>query len=227
MNRISILLAAMLILALSGVALAQDEDEEAGDILEITLSGGLGMPMSGLSDWQTGADMPDPEVIDRAPKSGPDFGIDIGYFVTSKLIAGISFYYTEFGIDTDQDAGHNHRLFSPAIYGKYYFEGESDLVPYVSAKIGLENAKFSTWVSNPAGSRFREISYDPTLFFGAGLGLFYYTADYSGVFIEADYRMASTESTTGEYLGNDYTFGENIAVLQINLGVRLLIGSDD
>ncbi|MBU8934456.1 MAG: outer membrane beta-barrel protein [candidate division Zixibacteria bacterium] len=227
MNRISILVTVLLVLTLSCVALAQ-EDEETGDILEITLSGGMAIPMSGLADWQTGFDLEDqPEIVDRAPNNGWDIGIDVGYFINPKLIVGLNFTYTAFGIDTDVDLDHRHRLFSPALYGKYYFEGETNLVPYVKASVGLENAKFSTFVENPGGRRFREISYDPTLFYAAALGLFYYTADYSGVFIEADYKMASAESTESVYLDDTYLFGENIAVLQINFGVRLLVGSGD
>ncbi|RKX29384.1 MAG: hypothetical protein DRP47_01955 [Candidatus Zixiibacteriota bacterium] len=227
MNRTSVLLAVFLILALSCVALAQEE-EEPGDVLEIVLRGGVGLPMGGITDWQTGADLSGPEnIVDRAPKTGWDIGLDIGYFLNPKLIVGFNFTYTEFSIDADLVEDHHHRLFTPSIYGKYYFEGETNLVPYIKANVGLENAKFSSFVENPDGRNYRELSYDPALTFGLGVGIFYYTADYSGVFIEANYRTAMTEDAECEYFDKSYTFGENIGVLQIDLGIRLLVGSGD
>lgn len=225
MNRTSILLTALLILILSSVAVAQEEDETS-DVLEVCLQGGWGLPMGGLSDWQTGLTDPD-KVVDRAPKTGWDLGIDIGYFLTPKINIGVNFTYTEFAIDVEDNGGHHHRLFNPGLYGKYYFEGETDLVPYLKATVGLQNAKFSTFVENPSGRRFRELSYDPVLSYGVGVGLLYYTADYSGIFIEANYFAASSASTEATYQGATYTFGESIGGLQVNFGVRLLVGSGD
>ncbi|MEA2030001.1 MAG: hypothetical protein U9N55_00165 [candidate division Zixibacteria bacterium] len=227
MNKISILFTVLLVFALSSVAIAQDELEEY-DVLEIGLYGGIGQPMGGISDWKTGGDLGEQgEIVDRAPKSGKDIGVYVGYFVTPKFITGFNFSYTEFSIDADLAGDHRHRLFTPSIYGKYCFEGETNWLPYVKAHIGLENAKFSTFVENRDGRRFRELSYDPTLAYGIGAGIFYYTTFYSGLYLEADYHTAGTKDTKSEYLDDSYTFGENTGVMQINFGIRLIVGSGE
>ena len=183
----------------------------------------------GLPLQQADAD----KLYDRGAKTGWDIAIDLGYYVTPRLTAGVNFRYTEFGIDSDLDGSQAHRLFNPNLYAKYAFEGESYFVPFVKCWVGMENAKFSTAVLNrsaiPGQQRiFRELSYHPAVAIGASLGLFYYTADYSGLFLEAGYHYAMTDDAVGTYLGaDDYVFGENAGVFTLNAGVKMIIGSGD
>ena len=224
MKIVSILTMIFLLLVTSAAVMAQDD--EGRDILEITVFGGLGIPTGGLTDWQTGGELGLPE--DRAAQTGVTTGLEIGYFLTPKLIVGLNFVYTQFSIDESLESpGHHHRLFNPNVYGKYYFEGESNLVPYIKGHMGMENPKFSSKVYNPAGNRYRELSYDPALAMGIGAGLFYYTADYSGIFIEANYNYAMTDNVSATYLGRTYDFNENVTTFTIYFGVRLLVGSGE
>ncbi len=230
MKKTSVLTAVFLFLFCNCLIVAQDDfdEDEEKYILELALYGGLGIPSGGITDWQTGDFDTNPDIKDRAPENGWDIGLDLGYFVTQKLVFGINFNYNQFKIDTDEESSHNHRLFSPAIYGKYLFEGETNLVPYVKAKIGMDWAKFSTFVENDEGGRrFREISYDPGLAYEIGLGIFYYTADYSGLYLEASYHTNMIDDKVATYREMDYLMGENIGVIQLNIGVRLLVSSDN
>lgn len=219
------------VLLLGSLNVSAQEEVVTKDVLEVTLYGGLGIPTGGISDWTTGPiDVLD-QVYERPAESGWDIGIDIGYYITPKLTAGINFQYTQFGIDApDSLAGnHSHRLFNPNLYARYSFEGESFFVPYIKAHVGLENPKFSTLVydENSADVKFRELSYDPALAYGLGVGLFYYTADYSGIYLEAGYHSAMTEDAEGTYQGQTYVFGENTGVFSLNFGVKLIVGSGD
>ena len=225
MKKSSILIAASVLLLLNLSAVAQDEYEEGKDVLEVSIYGGVGLPSSGLSDWMTGNELGVPE--DRAPKTGWDFGLDIGYYVTPKFNLGINFLYTQMGIDIDGDSDHSHKFYNPNIYAKYSFEGESDFVPYIKVHFGLDNPKFSTLVfdNNSSSRKYRELSYDPAVAFGGSVGLFKYTSDFSGLFLEAGYHMALTEDTEGTYQDDTYTFNEQTGIIRINAGVRLIIGS--
>lgn len=233
MKKTSVLTAVFLFLFCNCIIVAQDDfdEDEEKYVLEFALFGGLALPSGGITDWQTGQFEVNPDITDRAPENGWDFGFDFGYFVTQKLVLGINFDYYQFKIDADEESNHNHRLFSPAIYGKYLFEGETNLVPYVKAKIGMDWAKFSTLVENDEDPdefrRFREISYDPGLAFGIGLGIFYYTADYSGLFLEANYNTNMIDDKVATYDGVDYMMRENIGVIQLNIGIRLMTSSDN
>lgn len=226
------------VLLLGSLNASAQEELVARDVLEISLYGGLAIPSGGITDFTTGQGMPLQDagadtLFERGAETGWNIGVDIGFYFTPRLIGGFMFRYTEFGIDSDLAGDHVHRLYNPSIYAKYSFEGESYWVPYIKGWFGLENPKFSTAVLNrgadPGEQRiFRELSYDPALAFGAALGLFYYTAEYSGVFVQAGYHHALTEDVKGTYVGqDDYIFGENTGVLSINAGVKLIIGSGD
>jgi outer membrane protein W len=218
MKKMTMLLMAVILILFNQLAMAQDEDEER-DILEVNFYGGIAIPYSNMSDWNDSL----------GAKTGWDIGIDIGYFVAPTFVVGFDFVYTQFGIDGWSDTtDHRHRLYSPSIYAKYYFDLESDFEPYVKGQVGVENAKFFTTVDHPtAGGRFRELSYDPVLSAGFGVGLFYYTADYSGLFIEANYRWGNTQDVTATYLKQDYIFGESTELIDLRVGVRLLVGSGE
>ncbi len=219
------------VLLLGSLNVCAQEEVVTKDILEISLYGGLGVPTGGISDWTTGPLPVLDKTYERAAKTGWDIGIDLGYYVTTKLTAGLNFQYSQFGVDAPESeaGGHAHRLFNPNLYARYSFEGESFFVPYNKAHVGLENPKFSTLVfdENSDDVKFRELSYDPSLAYGLGVGLFYYTADYSGIYLEAGYHTAMTEDAEGTYQGNTYVFGENTSVFTLNFGVKLIVGSGD
>lgn len=220
MKKNSALMAVLVLFSVNFTVLAQEEDEER-DIIEVSFFGGVGVPGGGLSDWTTSNE-------ERGAETGWDIGIDAGYFLSPTLVAGLNFVYTEFSIDaSSEQPNHNHRLYNPNLYIKYLFEGESNWIPYVKGHVGVENVKFSTFVENVAGNRYREISYDPSFGFGVGAGLFYYTADYSGLFLEASYHHAFSKDTKATYLDTEYELGENVGVFDVHAGVRILIGTGE
>ncbi len=213
MKRWSLLLTVILLFGINMVAMAQEDEER--DLLEICVYGGLGSPGGGLSNWHDslGATM------------GWSLGADFGYFFKSNLVIGFNFVYTQFGIDgPDLVEGAHHRLYNPNLFAKYYFVGESNFEPYVKAHVGIENAKFTTLMQD---TRYQAISYDPVFAAGIGAGLFYYSADYSGVFLEVNYHYAATSDTKREYKDETLTFDETLGVLDVHAGVRLMIGSGE
>lgn len=207
----------MLLVVFNLTAVAQDDDEVEKDKAEFTFFGGFGFPSGDLTDW--GGDS-------LKPANGNNIGIEGGFYFTSNITAGFNFTYTSFGIDTDYELTKDltHRLYSPSLYLKYYFPLEGDFVPYVKGTFGLDFAKFTTWVDDVGEGKFRQMSYDPALAYGIGVGAFYYTADYSGFFVEANYRLSQTEKS--EYK-EDIEFGVNAATMEIHAGFRILIGSDE
>ena len=207
------------LLFISGTALAQDEDFFVKDILELTFYGGAGIPSGSLSDFSD----------TLGAETGLNYGLDLGYFATNNLVIGFNFSYTQFSIkDSDGTGNLNHKLYSPNLYLKYYFTGESDFVPYLKTSAGLEFAKFTTFVDNSAGRRFREISYDPVFAYGAGAGIFYFVSDFSGLFLEANYRAAvSAADTEATYQDDIYKFGSDLGRIDIHAGVRILIAPSE
>jgi len=225
---------AALLLTLTVNVNAQDEGEEelVKDNLEVALYAGGSFPMGGISDWSHTI----PErggTAELGTKSGIDFGFDVGYFWTLNLVTGFNLTYHHYSIDSDVDevAELHHRIFSVSFYGKYYFFGESDFVPYIKAHAGVDVPKYTTLeydsnVGENGGLEYRELTYDPAFAFGAGAGLFYYTFDYGGFFVEANYHTALSENSGGNYQGFDYEFGENIALLDVHLGVKVFFGGE-
>ncbi len=210
----SILLTLTLVFAINTVAFAQDEEEER-DLLEVCLYGGLGSPMGGLGDWHDSL----------GAKMGWSLGMDFGYFMKPNVVVGFNFQYTQFGIDGPAEVeGASHRLYNPNLYAKYYFQGESDLEPYIKAHVGIENPKFYTSLID---TKYRSVSYDASFAAGFGVGLFYYRSDYSGLFIEANYHYAATSDAQRVYSEETLNFVENVAVFDIHAGVRVLVGSGE
>ena len=209
----------MAVLILYIITLPLHAQEEERDVVEVGFFGGLGIPSGGLSDWKT-------HHRARGAKTGWDIGLEAGYFLTPRMVIGVNFIYTQFSIDAAGDqTNHNHRLYNPNVYVKYLFEGESNWIPYLKGHVGVENPKFSTFVTTSSANKYRELAYDPALAFGLGAGLFYYTADYSGVFLEINYHHAFTSDTEGRYDTKPYKFEEDVGVIDIHAGVRILIGS--
>lgn len=208
----------MLLVLCNLSAVAQEDDAVDKDRAEFTFFGGFGLPTGDLSDW--GADS-------LNPGSGNNIGLEGGFFFTPSIAAGFNFTYTSLSIDSDNQytTDLTHRIYSPSLYFKYYFPTESDFVPYFKGTVGLDFLRFTTSVDNVDGKRYKMLSYDPALAYGIGLGAFYYTADYSGFFIEANYRISLTDDV--EYSSNIPKFGVNSATIDIHAGFRVLIGSDE
>lgn len=216
MKWIATVMALALVVMLSQPAAAQD-DYEFVDILEVNFYGGIGIPVGGIADFQDSL----------GASIGASVGLDIGYFLKSNIVLGFSFMYTRMGHDDIavlEDEGLYHRLYNPNIYLKYYFQGESNLEPYLKAHVGLEHPKFTTFAKHQEGDRFRELSYGAAFAFGFGAGLFYFTSDWGGVFIEGNYHYAFTEDNTKEFGLEEITFGENLSTIDLHAGLRILFG---
>lgn len=213
----NLILIVISLLLISGTALAQDEDYFVKDVLEVNFYGGAGIPSGNLSDFSD----------TLGAETGINYGLDIGYFLTNDLVFGFNFSFTQFSIkDSDGTGDLNHKLYSPNLYLKYYFTGESDFIPYLKGSAGLEFAKFTTFVTSPG--RYREISYDPVLAYGAGAGIFMFVSDFSGLFFEANYRGAvSAADTEANFQDNIYKFGSDLGRIDIHAGVRVLIAPNE
>jgi hypothetical protein len=231
MKMFSWLLAAFLLLTLSTGAMAQDdEDEYVKDFAEAAIYGGLALPMGGISDWT--ATNPLTGVEDLGTKTGLSFGLDVGHFLTYNMVVGLNFTYTRFGIDSDSAAVAtlHHILYSPAAYFKYYFVGESNWMPYIKFHAGIDVPQFTTRIGGvdvvSGEGRYRELSYSPAFAFGFGGGLFYYTHDYGGLYLEANYHMGLAKDSDKSYATSSFVFGENIGVLDLHAGIKVFFGSD-
>ena len=227
MKKLLILVTIFLMVFANSMIFAQDEEDVEKDNLELTFITGLNIPSG---DIKTFGDS-------LGAKSRFAFGIDIGRFMTPEIVVGFNFTYTEFSIDNKESdsraEGLKHRLYQPNFYLKYYFPIESNWSPYVKLHGGMDFAKFTTFVENVQGNRYRSLSYDPVFGFGFGAGLFYYTSDYSGLYLEANYHMASTSETEGNYEGKTYIFGDSgdgvgidLKQTEIRLGIRVLFGDE-
>lgn len=215
MRKLSLLVAMVVVLGLGVGASAQDD--VVWDVAEVCFFGGLGIPAGGIGDFHDSL----------GATTGWSVGIDIGYFLRYNTVIGFNFKYTQMGIDAEGDVGEkHHRLYNPNLYLKYYFYGESNFEPYLKGYVGVENAKFFTDRSKPT-RKFAAVSYDPALALGFGGGVFYYTSDFSGLYLEANYHWANTKDVTRDYEAETLVFGNNLGVLDIHGGIRILIGSGD
>jgi outer membrane protein W len=218
MKRSLVNLALVILLLLSVTAVAQEYEDEERDFLEFSFYGGLGIPSGGISNWQDSL----------GAKTGWQLGMDAGYFLTSNLVLGLNFTYMQFAVDNTNEASLlHHRLFNPAIYLKYYFFGESNFVPYLKGHAGVDNPKFATLLTELPQPAYRELSYDPGFAFGFGAGAFYYTSDYSGLFLEVDYHMGLTDTAEKDYGGTVNVFGENIGLINIRGGLSVYFSAGD
>jgi outer membrane protein W len=210
------LITGLLLLTFCSTGFSQDEEEK--DFLEASLFAGLVAPTGGISNWSDSL----------GAKSGFSAGFDIGYFLTPSIVLGLTFSYAQMPIDAVDEASQlHHRFYNPAVYGKYYFFSESHFAPYFKAQAGVDNAKFTTSVydQNGAQPKYREMSYDPAFAIGGGAGLFYYTSDVSGFYVEANVHHAFSESAKGTYQNNSYEFGESSTFFDLHAGLSLFFGS--
>lgn len=204
-----------LVLLTSAITSAQDQEGYVKDLMEVNFFGGGGVPSGEIKDFSDTV----------GAKTGYNLGLDAGFFITQSWVAGLNFTYTEFKIDDGANApGLHHKLYSPNLYLKYYFTGQSDFVPYLKAQGGLAMPKFTTLVGNVGGKRYREMSYDPVFAYGAGAGLFVFTTDFSGIFAEVNYLRAASIDSKATYQGTDYTFNSDLDLIDIHAGIRILIG---
>ena len=213
MKRLRIFAVVTSVVLLASSVLSQDDGYDwEKDYLEVAVYGAAGNPMSGITEFGP----------DLNAQTGWSLGLDVGYFATYTLTIGLSFQYVQFGVDSDFDGQltQHHNLYSPALFAKYSFLGESNFEPYLAARVGLDFPKFST----DLGDRWRELSYDPSLSLGASAGLFYFTSDVSGIYLEAGYHRGFTDGAIGKHDDIEYTFGENVEMIDVRLGVRILIG---
>ncbi len=184
------------------------------DLMEVNFFGGGGFPSGDIKNFG----------VSLGAGAGRSFGLEAGFFATNNLVAGLNFSFTKFQIEDKAKAqGLHHKLYSPNLYLKYYFSGQSDFVPYIKAHGGLEFAKFATLIDNTTPKKYREISYDPALAYGVGAGLFYFTTDFSGIFAEINFHHANSDGSRTTYQRPELTFNSNINVIDVHAGVRILI----
>lgn len=220
MRRQPLALVLVLFLIFNATVQAQGDDE-GRDFLEIALSAGFSIPNGDLKNWTDSL----------GAKSGIETGIDIGAFVSSNMVLGFNFTYSQYSIDTDGPAKDlNHRFFNPSIYLKYYLFGDGNLSPFFKVHAGIDNPKFATFVqdqnANPPG-KFRELSYGMVFAFGGSAGLFYYTSDYSGLHLEAGYHIGQSSNVAGDFQNVDYNFNAKTGILSVKAGVTVFFGTSE
>lgn len=206
------------LLALTFGSLCSAQEEQEKDFLEASIFGGLAVPIGGIADWSDSL----------GAKSGMTLGFDIGYFLTPSTVLGLTFSYSQFPLDaTDEASNLHHRLYNPAIYAKYYFFSESHFAPYFRVQAGVDNPKFVTSVYDRSSipPKYREMSYDPAFAIGGGAGLFYYTSDVSGFFVEAGVHHAFSKDAKGTYQDGVYRFAEASSLFDLRAGLAVFFGS--
>ncbi len=229
MKKVSTLLALVLLLAMSVNVCAQDEEEEyfEKDFLEVALFMGGTLPVGGIADWSPSSPRGD---IDLGAKLGFNAGFEVGYFLTADLVLGGNFTYHQMAIDSDVEevSSSKHRIYSPKLYMKYYFFSESNFVPYLKVLAGIDIIKFTTPVIADAVTdaiKYRELSYDPVFSAGIGAGLFYYTNDYGGLYLEANVHNGFSSNLENDYPNGPYEFGESTTIIDVHAGIKVFFGS--
>lgn len=155
----------------------------------------------------------------------PGVGLDLGagYFFTNTLIAGLYFSARNMGVE---DFGFHHRMFEAGLYGKYQFMDatEKSWTPYLRITVGLNFSKLATRVKDGDRYVYRELSYDPALGTGAGLGLYLKLNNRGGIYAEGAYHIDMMDGVGGEFKGVDYNWGDNNQYVVIGAGVVFNIG---
>jgi hypothetical protein len=210
MKKLVIVGLALALMTLPIMASADDSAEK--DLLEVGFGAGLGIPAGGVTSWNDSL----------GAKSGFGLGFEVGYFLSPNVTLGFSMKYDQLGRKaTAVDPKQHHRIYNPALYLKYHFFGNGNLTPYVSANVGLMFPKFSALVQDQGVTKYRELGYRPGLAVGVGAGAFYYTTDWSGIFIGADFTQGFTKKVSKMYGNDKYTFGENTTLLGIRAGIQV------
>jgi len=219
MNLRGLLISAILLLALSISAFAQDEDDDdyKWRNFELNIVGGLSLPSGSTSDWYDSL----------GAQTGFNVGISSAYFLTNKLGIGAYFTYSRFGVDdATVENDLSHQLYDAGLYFKYAFTGESSFEPYVRLNAGVLFPKLATWVGDDK-NQLRELSYDPALSLGLYLGILYYTSDYGGVYLEAGYHNDITDGIKGEYASEEMNFNDNTNYIEVRAGISVYFGPEE
>ena len=217
MRKLTALLVILALSAFSTSILAADEpttDEK--DVLEVNIFGGLSMPMSDLKNWHD----------TLGAKTGLNAGLHVGCFLTPNIVLGATFSYNQYGINNSSTLleKQHHRIYSPAVYVKYHFFGTSSFVPFVEASAGADFVKFSTLVTDEGSLKYRELGYKPAFAFGIAAGVFLYTSDFSGFFVQAGYHGSSTKNAWKDYQNTRYYFGKGTSQFYVNAGIQAMFG---
>lgn len=162
-----------------------------------------------------------PASLNAVGKLGLDIGF--GYYVNPQLSVGL--FFNMRNMDTD-NLDLNHRVYEFGPYGRYFLTNisETSFSPYLKVSAGLNFSKLVNRVDGETGPTYRELSLEPTLGIGGGVGLYLKTNDYGAVYLEGIYNYDFTSGVTGEFRGNEYTWGDNNQYLMIKAGVAYNIG---
>ena len=209
----SLVLVAMLIAATA--VQAQYEDES---FIEAYIGGNYTIPNGYIKNDLV------PDSLNA--KGGLGLDVSVGYYMKPKLILGVYFNNRNLGVE---GLNLNHRSFELGLYGKYLFMDmtEARVSPYLKLSGGINFSNLATVVFDDGISKFRELSYDPTLGTEGAIGLHLKTNSYGGLFFEAGYHMDFTDDIIGSYEGTDYTWGGNNNYLIFRAGVLFNIGPKD
>jgi hypothetical protein len=211
-----IALAALLPLMVS--AQTESSADEEHDFLEVGLQAGLGIPFGSVKTWND----------TLGAKAGLNLGGEIGMYLNKDYVLGFQFNYYQMKINTSAPVGNlKHRLYSNSVYLKRYFSSNSNFVPYVKVNAGIDFPKFTTWVIDGLDRKFRELSYKGAFGAGLGAGMFYYTSDFGGFYVEADYHHTFSNGVKKDYADSEYKFPGTISMLDIKAGVRVFFGGGD
>ena len=213
MKKAGILYTLIILFVVASISVAQDEERWRN--FEVLLDVGLTSPSGTLADWKDSL----------GAKTGLNFGFSGAYYFRDAFCAGVYFHYTQLGIDSDEDYGMNFKMYDVGSYFKYNFGGESLWEPYIKATIGVNSVKFPTWVT-PSQRVLREQSYDPGLSLGGYLGILYYTSEFGGIFLETGFHQDPLKDTEANYRGEIYTIDDNLAYLEIKLGIAAFFGPE-
>lgn len=151
------------------------------------------------------------------------FDIGIGYYVNPRLSVGLCFNLRNMKTD---ELELNHRVYEIGPYARFFLSNisETSFSPYAKASAGLNFSKLVQRVDGESGPTYRELSLEPTLGVGLGLGVYLKTNDYGAVYLEGTYHYDFTNGITGEFRGMDYEWGDNNQYLLVKAGVAFNIG---
>lgn len=190
---------------------------------EISIGGGLSIPADDFkSNFQFAA--PTNSSGDVSAESGYHFGGSGGYFLLDQLSIGVSFSYSEFGIDTSVTR-LKYRLYSFGVYGKYHFTYETRVTPYVRLQGGIGVPNFSTPLRT-VGFDFRENGYGVSAEALISLGARISTSEWGGFFLELGYRYSDVAGSQASFKQELYELPADVAQVQISAGFSFDLGSD-
>lgn len=218
MKNFRVLLILGLVVLFAGSLYAQDEEEsEKWRNFEVAIRAGLDFPMSDLKDWNDS----------MGAKTGMNYGLSGGYYITNRICFGAYFNYSSFGLEEPNsliDVSQMHyKMYKFGGYLKYAFTGESYWEPFVKLRLGANFAKFATWIGQDR-NQLREVSYDPEVSGGLDVGLLYYTSDFGGLYLQASYNYERLENTVGDSFDVEYSLPYNASYFSINTGITVFFG---